>query len=104
MDPTAALAHIREHAEAAHAAEKAGDTEGEFLELSQLAEHFEGLDGWLTKGGFLPEQWRADNGTVKLVGHIGERGELVDLTTLTLGPDGKVANSYWTPVYRVSVG
>ena len=33
--------------------------EGELESLAfELADHFEALDGWLKKGGFLPRVWR----------------------------------------------
>jgi hypothetical protein len=57
MDPTAALAHMREHIANARQAEKDGKVEDELLELNALAEHFEGLDHWMVAGGFLPNQW-----------------------------------------------
>jgi hypothetical protein len=43
MDPTACLEELR-------SAVQAGD-------LKTAAELFEALDGWLSRGGFLPAQW-----------------------------------------------
>jgi hypothetical protein len=54
MDPDAALREIRAtltlikaHRRMTHA------------QLDHLAELFDGLDGWITMGGFLPAAWRA---------------------------------------------
>jgi hypothetical protein len=35
----------------------------------QLAELVEALDGWITKGGFLPDRWRKDPRHCSLCGH-----------------------------------
>ena len=39
------------------------NTLDELIEVSelgmQLAEHAQNLDGWITKGGFVPARWRA---------------------------------------------
>lgn len=33
------------------------EAEWDNLTLAELAELFEAMDGWLTRGGFLPEAW-----------------------------------------------
>jgi hypothetical protein len=50
MDPTEALKQLR----ALMVEATRGDCEGN---LSEIVELFNGLDTWLTKGGFLPSQW-----------------------------------------------
>lgn len=45
MDPNVTLARLREK------------MQGNFIE-SETRELFEALDGWLSKGGFLPDDWR----------------------------------------------
>lgn len=53
MDPTAALQEIRELLKMdTRIAEHDGPS------LDRLLELIDGLDGWMSKGGFLPEQWR----------------------------------------------
>jgi hypothetical protein len=54
MDPDAALARIRVLAK--EILRVPPDTEGEAIEL---AETIDGLDGWLSRGGFLPTDWSA---------------------------------------------
>lgn len=70
MDPNEALKRIREAVAALRAAEKRADEKKETAEawteavaalgeghLDNLLEHVEALDGWLSKGGFLPTDW-----------------------------------------------
>lgn len=56
MDPDAALATARS---AIAAIRKGEDSHGEFMTDAHddLADAFEALDGWITKGGFLPAAW-----------------------------------------------
>ena len=68
MDPTA---NLREQIQIARDIQTTWDHCGEDGNLSleqmdhvadqanRLAELAEALDGWITKGGFLPDQWRA---------------------------------------------
>jgi hypothetical protein len=55
MDPNAALARLRDLANGI-------DKENDHGRLAYLAEDmavvFEGLDDWLSNGGFLPAEWR----------------------------------------------
>ena len=56
MDPTATLVAIRALVKVIHE-----NTDSERWEelATDLAEVAEALDGWMTRGGFLPMQWRA---------------------------------------------
>jgi hypothetical protein len=53
MDPNAALAEIRT---LIHEAREATGPHAEAA-LNEMSEYFEGLDEWLSKGGFLPAAW-----------------------------------------------
>lgn len=53
MDPDKALEELRERVSAALM--YATENEAEALEL---ARRFRTLDNWITKGGFLPAEWR----------------------------------------------
>jgi hypothetical protein len=55
MDPDAALARIR-HLADTNNCEDARDC---YLDLAELVQ---GLDEWITKGGFLPKAWQKQNG------------------------------------------
>lgn len=50
MDPNEALRRVREHI--THILNDDGD-----CDVTELAEAFDALDGWLTRGGFLPAAW-----------------------------------------------
>ena len=52
MDPNAALVELRRALHDLHA-----DRSNEAL-LERAIELFEGLDGWLSCGGFLPRDWK----------------------------------------------
>ncbi len=59
MDPDAALAglrsamaKLREEYDSSTTYERAG------LELPKALDNFEALDGWLSRGGFLPRAWK----------------------------------------------
>jgi hypothetical protein len=58
MDPNATLAAIRElinhDAQLPHDSNERDDS----ATLNELIEYFDALDQWLTKGGFLPSEWR----------------------------------------------
>ena len=58
MDPNTALKEIREFVIGQHYKNLGPD------EVDRLCEVFDGLDEWLSKGGFLPEDWK---------GAVGER-------------------------------
>ena len=59
MDPDAALEQIRECLAEYRTAEDRDDPEAVTEALARLAEITEGLDAWISKGGFLPRAWRA---------------------------------------------
>lgn len=60
MDPTAALKAIRQLVREIQAPAGDGyDTEGK---AEELAEVIDGLDCWLSSGGFLPAQWKGAKG------------------------------------------
>jgi len=54
MDPTVALKAIRQLVREIQAPADTSDTEALAGELAELVD---GLDGWLSAGGFLPKQW-----------------------------------------------
>jgi hypothetical protein len=64
MDPNTTLHELREMVGRALAAkahlERIGDSKPSIPErsLHELAEKFEALDGWMSKGGFAPDAWR----------------------------------------------
>lgn len=54
MDPNETLRQLR-----ALVAQVHGDEEGDINDqLEDFAGYFEALDEWITKGGFLPRDWR----------------------------------------------
>lgn len=52
MDPTEALKDVRSLSERVRTTEQVSDNVG------MLIDTVEGLDEWISKGGFLPDQWR----------------------------------------------
>lgn len=54
MDPNKTLSEIRD----ALAIMNSDNMSGQINAAASLAEHAEALDGWLSKGGFLPDAWR----------------------------------------------
>lgn len=58
MDPDVALQQIREVLAEYHQAAVDDDPNAANVAMSALAEIVEGLDEWLTKGGFPPSQWQ----------------------------------------------
>lgn len=57
MDPNEALAMLRQYADAMKVTSR-HETERVYRIASTLAEQFEALDEWLSRGGFPPEAWR----------------------------------------------
>lgn len=57
MDPNAALAEIRETAAIVRDRIDRGEDPDVDGSVSVLVEHVEALDEWLSKGGFLPQDW-----------------------------------------------
>jgi hypothetical protein len=55
MDPNATLIEIRQLTKAL----LEGDSRDIVRDGERLAELFDGLDGWLTRAGFLPTDWNA---------------------------------------------
>jgi len=58
MDPNEAHRHACHHLNKARLASCEFDQRDELEHLRELADYFEALDEWLTKGGFLPDAWR----------------------------------------------
>lgn len=65
MDPTVCLNEIRSLTSEAVCEKSDGLKE---VLVDDLAEHIANLDGWLSSGGFLPEQWRPRLGRPNRVG------------------------------------
>jgi hypothetical protein len=57
MDPDQALANAREAYTEYVKATDAGDTDRAEDEAERLATAFDALDGWISRGGFLPKAW-----------------------------------------------
>jgi hypothetical protein len=51
MDPDAALDELRSWVDGDNSGHPASER------ADRMAELFDGLDGWLSKGGFLPDAW-----------------------------------------------
>lgn len=56
MDPDTALAHIRWLMSDEGLKSYAG--QGWSAYAADLMQHVEALDGWITRGGFLPKDWK----------------------------------------------
>lgn len=56
MDPNAALESMRAAVREYWASTDSGPVNPA---ADALAEYFDALDGWISKGGFLPDAWRA---------------------------------------------
>lgn len=67
MDPNAVLRKLRALSELIITGMAEGDYE--YLEdlAEELAESVMALDGWIMKGGFLPEDWESSSTTRSLV-------------------------------------
>ena len=63
MDPTACLKELREFARGLKQILDGEEKHGEHLleiadtDLNHFLDLFDGLDGWMSKGGYLPAQW-----------------------------------------------
>ena len=57
MDPDAALTNAREALARLRGAQDADLADETSEHAEELADAFEALDGWLSKGGFLPAPW-----------------------------------------------
>lgn len=59
MDPNTALKQMRRLLKDL---DRAGDDESEAASIAEdMAVTFQGLDGWLSKGGFLPDEWNDED-------------------------------------------
>ena len=58
MDPNAALKEIREIVKNADKPNPLKGIYEEHAEFSRLIDLIDGLDGWISKGGFLPRDWQ----------------------------------------------
>ena len=60
MDPNEALLSIRRSVAAYLRMEVDNNTEigDQDWDIDNIVENFQALDGWLTKGGFLPNDWQ----------------------------------------------
>ena len=56
MDPDTALADLRDIVDEVHN----GTVDSHTDAMISMAELFDGLDGWISKGGFLPSAWKRD--------------------------------------------
>ena len=66
MDPNAALNNLRLHIEQLKKLIDSDESpENEDLEClaNDVVDNFEGLDNWLSNGGFLPKSWKRDDKT-----------------------------------------
>jgi hypothetical protein len=61
MDPEQALRDARAALRMIRSGQ--ADTQGMAEATEELANAFEDLDGWLSKGGFLPKAWNTESGT-----------------------------------------
>ena len=59
MDPDAILAELRQAFEDVNTAAQNYDSDAHDDATQRIAELFAALDEWLTRGGFLPNAWRA---------------------------------------------
>jgi hypothetical protein len=59
MDPNRTLAELLAHAAAVlKVSDEDGDMRPFWDEVERTAELIQALDGWIAKGGFLPDRWR----------------------------------------------
>lgn len=56
MDPNATLHRLRELV--ALAQKGTLDPDQAAIALDEVAENFDALDGWMTRGGYAPDAWR----------------------------------------------
>jgi hypothetical protein len=71
MDPNEAL---KELLELTHTELNGGVTTNTQVSttLNRMAELVDGLDGWITKGGFLPDRWRLAQKAASAAAHTTE--------------------------------
>lgn len=105
MDPNAALARIREEVAALDMLSSATTPEGIEAAASHafdLAEHVRALDGWLSRGGFPPEEWREGPDAPSDDPYCAEHGQRFDpnegcAECVALALDG---DNYTGPTFR----
>ena len=86
MDPDVALATLRDLARRATSGEPWNDsTEASDLAI-EMAEAWEGLDEWLTRGGFIPAAWRAAS-LDQMAHRVAEALEAAAPTGVVVGED-----------------
>jgi hypothetical protein len=59
MDPNTALDNIRAAIIVAQAAADGDSNDAEIEAWQEVGEAFQALDEWISKGGFLPDEWKA---------------------------------------------
>ena len=64
MDPNEALKKARAALTACRKANDEGRYDDERDEAESALSHFEALDEWLTKGGFMPDAWYQRRGAI----------------------------------------
>jgi len=58
MDPNQALANARDAHQRAERFYQKFDDAARLAALEEIDKAFEALDEWISKGGFLPDEWR----------------------------------------------
>ena len=58
MDPNEALKRIRATVARLQETDDAGDNDYDPQDVSELYQHVQALDEWITRGGFLPDAWQ----------------------------------------------
>ncbi len=57
MDPNTTLARLTELLDSFAVDRESGDAEAIFDRLSEACDVFDGLKGWISRGGALPDEW-----------------------------------------------
>jgi hypothetical protein len=86
MDPNAALNEIRAlAAEILDPNRRVADRSS--VDAQRLAELLQGLDRWISRGGFLPKAWEPPDTARAILGEIRQR--LTSASDFQLGPGGR---------------
>lgn len=108
MDPDEALRQIRECLEDYRRAENHDNPEAVSLALARLAEITDGLDAWISKGGFLPRAWRKlrtltkkEGQRVARVTYAASHPSAPAVDWHELKPE---AREYWAGIASVAIG
>jgi len=75
MDPEAALKKIREACDAYRAARELGNNREALMHADNVADAFDALDGWLSRGGFVPKAWEHEKPGLPRLDFVNNRGE-----------------------------